>query len=84
MIANEDTIEKVEQIINTILSLGGSKLKCENLFKISLGEEEKYSYQTFANVPILIRYIGKGKNKEEIEEIMNKLNNLFQTMTEFC
>lgn len=85
VMATENTIKTLNQLINNILSLGGSKLTCDQLFTIELNKkdlEERARRNTeydaeYYDVRLSAKSKIPGPLGEETERIIENLGSLF-------
>ena len=69
--ADKGTFKSVTEMINKILDLGGSKMKCDDLFTIELGKEEEYS----SSVSLIV------KSRDENSELGKKTAAILSDLT---
>ena len=92
--ANEETIKNIKALINNILTIGGSALRCDDIFIMTL-KSEKYSpysdydddeeldedYEddyTWTNYLIETKPLIDSKEAELASKIIDNLSNLFE------
>ena len=86
--ASEHTIKNIKNMVNSILALGGSPLKCEDLFTMSLvnrteaeyksyGDEYPEDYE-FANIDVEVKPLVAGKDAEIASKVLSSLSSLFE------
>ena len=80
--ATEKTIESIKNLIDKILQLGDSKLKCDDLFTVELDPEnvkeaEEYS-RDYKNISLLVKSRDESSSLgKETAKVLSSLPGLF-------
>lgn len=87
--ASESTITSIKSLVNSLLSIGGSTLKCDDIFVMRLvsdreddgdddGEEEENDYdEDYTNVAVSVNPIIEGDAAKTASKILSNLTDLF-------
>lgn len=90
--ASEHTISNIKSLVNSILSIGGSTLKCDDLFIMKLvsdsdddyddddeddDEDDEYDDEYYSNVSVSVNPIIEGENVKIASGILSNLTGLF-------
>ena len=85
--ATDQTVKNIKTLIDSILAIGGSTLKCNDVFDLKLKSEndgqdeyEDYDYDVTIEAKPLI----EGTNAKLASEILTRLTNLFETGEREC
>ena len=79
--ASEKTVESVKALVNNILTLGGSKLTCDDLFTIELNQEQveaEPNYEGYKDVNLVVKC--RDENSEvgqAAAKVLANLNGMF-------
>ena len=92
--ANDETIKNIRSLVNNILSIGGSQLKCDDIFTMTLKEEryapgdenydigeeidDEYNEYVWTNCLIETKTLIDSKEAELAAKIIDNLYNLFE------
>ena len=94
--ATDKTIKNIKQLINSILTIGGSKMTSDDMFEISLKAENPYGdeyeeieeddddYSDSYDVVITAKAKIEGKDAEIAASILSNLTNLYETVEREC
>jgi len=79
--ATDKTVESIKGIVDNILKLGGSNLKCDDLFTIELNPEEvaaEPNYCGYKNIGLIVKCRDEGSELgRETAKVLANLTNLF-------
>ncbi len=94
--ATDKTIRNIKQLIDTILIIGGSNMKCDDIFDMKLKSQNPYGedyeeieedddyYSDSYDVVISTKAKIIGKDAETAANILSNLTNLFETGEREC
>ena len=78
--ATGHTILNIKSLVNSILSIGGSTLKCDDIFTIELSDEDErrggYDDE-FTDVSVRVNPIIEGADAKIASDILSDLTGLF-------
>ena len=77
--ATSQTISNIKSLVNSILSIGGSTLKCDDIFTIKLEDEERTGGydDEFTDVGVEVNPLIEGADAKIASAILSDLTGLF-------
>ena len=91
--ATEQTVKNLKSLIDSILAIGGSTLKCNDVFEMKLkkdnpyddyDDEDDYNDDNEYDVTIEAKPLIEGANAKLASEILTRLTHLFETGERQC
>lgn len=78
--ASQKTIDNIKLLIDNILAIGGSQLKCDDIFLLSLNSEDEDGYEDYEKIYIETNCLLDTPEAKMATSILNRLQFLFQAV----